>query len=97
MINALVTFRGIGGSESVCCINKSISFNIFFGEKDFKLFKDKINPDKYNGASLIGVNGISVKSHGNASAYAFSCAIDKCYEFIKNNINLKIKESFNSL
>tara|TARA_B110000116_G_C16787555_1_gene561822 strand:- start:749 stop:1762 length:1014 start_codon:yes stop_codon:yes gene_type:complete len=66
-------------------------------EKDFKLFKDKINPDKYNGASLIGVNGISVKSHGNASAYAFSCAIDKCYEFIKNNINLKIKESFNSL
>ena len=45
-------------------------------ESDLKIFKDQINPDKYNGASLIGVNGISIKSHGNASPYAFSYALD---------------------
>ena len=60
-------------------------------EKDLKIFKDQINPDKYNGATFIGVNGISVKSHGSASPYAFSCAIDSCYNFIKNDINLRIK------
>ena len=60
-------------------------------EKDFKIFKDQINPEKYNGATFIGVDGISVKSHGSASPYAFSCAIDSCYNFIKNDINLRIK------
>ena len=47
-----------------------------FLEKDLKIFKDRINPDKYNGATFIGVNGVSVKSHGSASPYAFSCAIE---------------------
>ena len=49
-----------------------ISYKIL--EKDLKLFKDQINPDKYNGATFIGVNGISIKSHGSASPYViFLC------------------------
>ena len=28
-----------------------------------------VNPDQYNGASLIGLRGIVVKSHGNAVSY----------------------------
>ena len=59
-------------------------------QNDLKIFKDNINPDKYNGAIFIGVNGISIKSHGSANAYAFSCAIEKCYKFIKHDINKKI-------
>ena len=39
-----------------------------------KLFKP-LNPDQYNGASLIGLQGIVVKSHGNASTKAFYAAI----------------------
>ena len=58
-----------------------------------KIFKDQINPEKYNGAILLGVNGVSVKSHGSASPYAFSCAINKCCNFIKNDINNKIKNN----
>lgn len=34
-----------------------------------------LNPDQYNGASLIGLRGVVVKSHGNASANAFYSAI----------------------
>ena len=63
-------------------------------ENDLKIFKDQINPDKYNGATFIGVNGISIKSHGSATPYAFSCAIQRCYDFINNDINKKIRENF---
>ena len=66
-------------------------------ENDFKNFRDQINPEKYNGAILIGLNGISVKSHGNATPYAFSCALSKCYDFIVNDLNKKIVETFNNL
>ena len=64
-------------------------------KNDLKIFKDQINPDKYNGATFIGVNGISIKSHGSATPYAFSCAIQRCYDFINNDINKKIRENFN--
>ena len=63
-------------------------------EKDLKNFKNLIDPDEYNGATLLGINGISVKSHGNANAYSFSCAINNCYDFILNNLNKKIAENF---
>ncbi len=63
-------------------------------ENDLKLFKNQIDPDEYNGATLLGINGISVKSHGSANPYAFYCAINKCYEFIINNLNQKIIENF---
>ena len=45
------------------------------------LFKDsdqqlkKINPDQYNGASLIGLTAVVLKSHGSANIEAFTCAI----------------------
>lgn len=35
----------------------------------------KIDPGKYNGASLLGLNGIVIKSHGGADAPAFANAI----------------------
>ena len=63
-------------------------------EKDLKIFKNQIDPSEYNGATFLGVNGISVKSHGNANSYAFSCAINKCYDFVLNDLNKKIIENF---
>ena len=68
-----------------------------FLSNDLKKFRDEINPDKYNGATLIGVNGVSIKSHGYASAYAFACAIERCNNSIKYNINEKIRKEFNNL
>ncbi len=71
-------------------INK-ISYKLI--EKDLKKLKDQVNPDIYNGATLIGLNGISVKSHGNANPIAFSYALKQCHNFITNNLNKKIIES----
>jgi glycerol-3-phosphate acyltransferase PlsX len=38
-------------------------------------FKNKIDPRLYNGASLLGLQGIVIKSHGRADAFAFEQAI----------------------
>ena len=77
---------------------KSIKNKIAYSmiKKDLSKFRDKINPAKYDGAILLGVNGISIKSHGYSSPYAFSYAIERCYNFIKNNINRKIREQLNN-
>ncbi len=40
-----------------------------------KKINHRLNPDKYNGATLLGLNGVVVKSHGSASEYAFLQAI----------------------
>ena len=66
-------------------------------ENDLREFKNQVNPEIYNGATLIGLNGISIKSHGNASPFAFSCALNRCVNFISNELNKKIVKSINNL
>ena len=39
-----------------------------------------LNPDQYNGASLLGLRGVVMKSHGNASANAYFSAISHAIE-----------------
>ena len=75
-------------------INK-ISYKLI--EKDLKKLKDQVNPDIYNGATLIGLNGISVKSHGNANPIAFSYALKQCYNFITNDLNKEIIKSIKNI
>ena len=40
-----------------------------------KEFKSSIDPRRYNGASLLGLQGIVIKSHGGADAFSFEHAI----------------------
>jgi len=49
-----------------------------------------MDPRRYNGASLLGLQGIVVKSHGSADSYAFSRAINTAYYEVKNRILNKI-------
>jgi len=45
-----------------------------------KAFKRRVDPRRYNGASLLGLKGIVLKSHGSADAFAFFCAIERAAE-----------------
>lgn len=56
-----------------------------------KLFKS-LNPDQYNGASLIGLRGIVVKSHGNANKKAFFTAIMEAVKEVERQVPEKIKD-----
>lgn len=44
----------------------------------------------YNGASLVGLNGIVIKSHGSADSLAFQHAIDTALVEVKNQVPLQI-------
>lgn len=48
--------------------------------------KNKMDPARYNGASLLGLNGIVVKSHGSANAVAFQFAIDEAIIEVQNDV-----------
>ncbi|MBO4956876.1 MAG: phosphate acyltransferase PlsX [Rickettsiales bacterium] len=65
-------------------------FGLVFLLLPLKKFKQKINPDNYNGALFIGLNGISVKAHGNSNAKSFCCAIENTIKLINGDINNKI-------
>ncbi len=49
-------------------------------------FRKKVDPRQYNGASLVGLNGIVIKSHGGADAYAFEHAIRVAIAAISNQV-----------
>lgn len=59
--------------------------------------KASIDPRRYNGASLVGLQGIIVKSHGNADAYAFENAINIAHLEIQHNVLERIREKLSSL
>jgi len=40
-----------------------------------KAFKKLVDPGEHNGASMVGLNGVVIKSHGSADAYAFGNAL----------------------
>lgn len=48
--------------------------------------KNRMDPGRYNGASMLGLNGIVVKSHGGADVFAFQCAIEEAVSQVKNNV-----------
>ena len=48
-------------------------------------FKARIDPRKYNGAVLLGLNGIVVKSHGATDAFGFCNAISVAVSLIENS------------
>jgi glycerol-3-phosphate acyltransferase PlsX len=55
-----------------------------------KGFRHKIDPRRYNGASLIGLQGIVVKSHGSADEVAFANAIKEAVVEVRKNVPQRI-------
>ena len=49
-------------------------------------FKHSIDPRRYNGASLLGLKGIVIKSHGGADAFSFEHAISIAYIEAKKSV-----------
>jgi glycerol-3-phosphate acyltransferase PlsX len=53
---------------------------------------NKLDPRQYNGAVLVGLNGIVVKSHGGADQVAFERAIETAIIEVEKNIPEKIHQ-----
>ena len=59
--------------------------------------KKQVDPAHYNGASLLGLNGIVVKSHGGANTQAFLQAIREAVTEVKTNVPDQIRHKVGSL
>ena len=61
-------------------------------------FKERVDHRRYNGASLLGLRGIVVKSHGAADMYSLGFAMQRAYEEVKHSMldaitdNIKVPE-----
>lgn len=55
-----------------------------------KAFRRRVDPRRYNGASLVGLRGTVVKSHGGADALAFEYAIEEAIKEARNKVPEKI-------
>ena len=59
-------------------------------------FKQVVDPRRYNGASLLGLKGIIIKSHGGADSFAFNnslkIALKEVNEDVPSCIDKKLKE-----
>ena len=49
-------------------------------------FKNRIDHRRYNGAPLLGLRGVVVKSHGSADAFAFEQALKRAAEAARQNL-----------
>ena len=57
-----------------------------------KQLRRKIDPRRYNGASLVGLRGIAIKSHGGADVLAFSNAIRIAIKEVHEDVPRRICE-----
>tara|TARA_B100000579_G_scaffold430224_1_gene443235 strand:- start:1363 stop:2361 length:999 start_codon:yes stop_codon:yes gene_type:complete len=65
----------------------------FINMKNLKIFKNKLDPRKYNGAILIGLKSPVVKSHGSTDSIGFSNSLSVCEKILKGKLIEKIKEN----
>ena len=62
---------------------KSNPFNILgalIANGAISSFSRRMNPSRYNGASLLGLRGLVFKSHGGESAYGYEWALKRAYD-----------------
>ena len=58
-----------------------------------KRFKRRLDPRRYNGASLVGLRGVVIKSHGSADAVAFGNALGRAREAARNGLVERISRA----
>jgi glycerol-3-phosphate acyltransferase PlsX len=53
--------------------------------------REWLDPRRYNGAMLLGLNGVVVKSHGGTDAIGFAHAVDVAMDLVVNRFNDRIR------
>jgi glycerol-3-phosphate acyltransferase PlsX len=78
-------------------LKNSFTHNIFtkitgiFAYPVLSDFKDRVDHRHYNGAALLGLNGIVFKSHGSADDVAFGTALNRAYDAAHHNLLERVR------
>lgn len=59
--------------------------------------KKTMDPRLYNGAMFVGLNGLSVKSHGGTDALGFSVAVNNAASLVRQNFVATIRDEIEKL
>jgi len=62
-----------------------------------KAFHRRLDPRRYNGATLVGLRGTVIKSHGGADVMAMCSAIDAAVTEIENDVPLHIERELKNI
>ena len=57
-------------------------------------FRRRLDPRRFNGATLLGLRGIVVKSHGSADVFGFERAIERATEEVRNEVLQRLMRRF---
>lgn len=83
---------------------KDVSARSFLSKLGFLLalpslrqLKKKMDPGRYNGAMLVGLKGISIKSHGGADAFGFANAVNVAIDTIRHDLVGNIAKQLQSV
>jgi glycerol-3-phosphate acyltransferase PlsX len=57
-----------------------------------RAFRNRMDHRRYNGASLLGLRGIVIKSHGSADRYAFGQALERAMEEVRDGVPQRIEQ-----
>ncbi|MFZ2989512.1 phosphate acyltransferase PlsX [Ideonella sp.] len=57
-----------------------------------KRFRARVDPRGYNGAALLGLQGLVFKSHGSADAYSFGRALSRAYDAAHNRLLDQVRD-----
>lgn len=68
-----------------------------FIRRALKNLRQRTDPRRYNGAMLLGLNGIVIKSHGGTDAIGFANAIGVGVDMAQHGFISKIKHDFDGL
>lgn len=62
----------------------------FVAQSALEALRERVDPRRYNGASLVGLNGIVLKSHGAADQFAFQNAVNSAIVEARKGVPLQI-------
>lgn len=62
-----------------------------------KSFSRRMNPSRYNGASLLGLQGLVFKSHGGADVYGYEWAIKRAFDAANHDALSRISTAIREL
>jgi glycerol-3-phosphate acyltransferase PlsX len=69
----------------------------FIARRALKAISQRLNPSRYNGASLLGLRGLVFKSHGSADAYGYEWAIKRAYDAADHDLLSRISATIAEL
>jgi glycerol-3-phosphate acyltransferase PlsX len=69
----------------------------FIAQGAIKAISQRMNPSRYNGASLLGLRGLVFKSHGGEDAYGYEWAIRRAFEAARHDALNRISTSISEL